>query len=175
MNEPVEQPQTQEAGEDHPAEKLRALIDRIEDALDVGKLNRVEKTISKLHSADVADLLEQLHPDDRKTVIDIIRPQLSDDPEFLTYVDDEIRDEIVALLHPEEVASAIAEMESDDAVALVEDLDKEEREEILSNLPTSARLLVEEGLSFPEDSAGRLMQREMVAVPMFWTVGKTID
>lgn len=160
---------------DRPAEELRALIDRIEDALDAGKLKRVEKTIATLHSADLADLLEQLHPDDRTIVINLIRPQLGDEPEVLTYLNDEVRDEIVALLRPDEMASVLAEMDSDDALALVEDLDEAERQEILASMPTSARLLVEEGLTFPEDSAGRLMQREMVAVPMFWTVGKTID
>ena len=175
MTQTVEQPEAMESAGDRPAEELRALIDRIEDALDAGKLSRVEKTIATLHSADLADLLEQLHPDDRRTVVNLIRPQLGDEPEVLSDLNDEVRDEIVALLRPEEVATVLTEMVTDDAVALVEDLDEEEREEILASMPTSARLLVEEGLSFPEESAGRLMQREMVAVPMFWTVGKTID
>lgn len=175
MSQPADQPEPLQSEGDRPAEELRSLIDRIEDALDAGKLNRVEKTIATLHSADLADLLEQLHPDDRRIVINLIRPQLGDEPEVLSYLNDEVRDEVVALLHPEEVASALAEMESDDALALIEDLDKADREKILASMPTSARLLVEEGLTFPEDSAGRLMQREMVAVPMFWTVGKTID
>lgn len=153
----------------------RDLVDRIEGLLDNAQLEEAERVILELHSADLADLLEQLGPDDRRLVIGLIRPQLSEDPEFLTHLGEAVRVDVLDLLSPEEVARALTELDSDDALYVVEDLDEEKREAVLARLPTSERKLVEEGLTFPEYSAGRLMQREMVAVPMFWTVGKTID
>ena len=78
-------------------------------------------------------------------------------------------------LEPKELAAAVAELESDDAIDLIEDLEADQQREILDNLPPETRALVEEGLTFPEDSAGRLMSRDLVSVPQFWTVGKTLD
>ena len=94
---------------------------------------------------------------------------------MLTHLDEDVREQVLERLEPAEIAGAMVELDSDDAVDLIEDLDEEDREEILASMPTAARMLVEEGLTFPENSAGRLMQREFVAVPMFWTVGKSID
>jgi len=147
----------------------------VEQALEAENEDDVLKHIEPLHSADIADLLEQLSHDHRHSLIAILRPQLSQEPEFLSYLDDDVREEVLEVLHPHEVAGAITELESDDALELIEDLDPDERAKVLESLPASERRILEEGLTFPEDSAGRLMQREVVAVPMFWTVGKTID
>ena len=175
-------PETAAAEEEEPPADEKAavgltdkMVRKIEAALDVGNLRKVEKRLARLHSADVADLLERLDREDRDTVVDIIRPQLQVDAEVLTHLDEDVREQIFERLEPEEIAGAMVELDSDDALDLIEDLDEEDREEILASMPTAARLLVEEGLTFPEDSAGRLMQREFVAVPMFWTVGRTID
>lgn len=163
-------------GETAPAIGLtNKMVRKIEAALDDNNLRRVEKRLARLHSADLADLLERLSKDDRDTVIDLIRPQLQVDAEVLTHLDEDVREQVLERLEPEEIAGAMVELDSDDAVDLIEDLDQEDREQILASMPTAARLLVEEGLTFPENSAGRLMQREFVAVPMFWTVGKSID
>ncbi len=151
------------------------LVRDIEAALDDADLKTVESLLATLHSADLADLLERLHPDDRDTVVGIIRPQLQSDAEVLAYLNDDVREQVLERLEPEEIAGALTELDSDDALDLIEDLDEETRARILASLPTAERRLVEEGLTFPERSAGRLMQREFVAVPMFWTVGKTID
>ncbi len=171
-----------EAGEDIAQEEAtpaigltNKMVRKIEAALDDNNLRRVEKRLARLHSADLADLLERLSKDDRDTVIDLIRPQLQVDAEVLTHLDEDVREQVLERLEPEEIAGAMVELDSDDAVDLIEDLDEEDREQILASMPTAARLLVEEGLTFPENSAGRLMQREFVAVPMFWTVGKSID
>ncbi|NNG04460.1 MAG: magnesium transporter [Inquilinus sp.] len=151
------------------------MVRKIEAALDDGNLRKVEKRLARLHSADVADLLERLNKDDRETVVDIIRPQLQVDAEILTHLDEDVREQIFERLEPAEIAGAMVGLDSDDALDLIEDLDDEDREEILASMPAAERLQVEQGLTFPEDSAGRLMQREFVAVPMFWTVGKSID
>ncbi len=183
MNDPVPAPEVAEqAAEEALPEEASApvgltdkLVRKIETALDDHNLRKVEKRLAKLHSADLADLLERLHRDDRDTVVDIIRPQLQSDPDVLTHLQEGVREQVLERLEPEEIAGALVELDSDDALDLVEDLDEEEREQILASMPAAARMLVEEGLTFPENSAGRLMQREFVAVPMFWTVGKTID
>jgi len=183
MNDPVPAPEVaeqaaEEALQDEAPPSVGLtdkLVRKIEAALDDHNLRKVENRLAKLHSADLADLLERLHRDDRDTVVDIIRPQLQSDPDVLTHLQEDVRDQVLERLEPEEIAGALVELDSDDALDLVEDLDEEEREQILASMPAAARLLVEQGLTFPENSAGRLMQREFVAVPMFWTVGKTID
>lgn len=153
----------------------RALVDEVEEALEHDNLGKIGKLVAGLHSADLADLLELLPADDRATVVGVIRPQLRIDADVLAYLDEEIRDQVVAMLSPDEVAAALAELDSDDALALIEGLDDDERATVMARLPAAMRRVVEEGLTYPEYSAGRLMQREFVAVPMFWTVGKTID
>ena len=183
MNDPVPAPEVAEKAAEVPGQDeappavglTDKLVRKIETALDDHNLRKVEKRLAKLHSADLADLLERLHRDDRDTVVEIIRPQLQSDPDVLTHLQEDVRDQVLERLEPEEIAGALVELDSDDALDLVEDLDEEEREQILASMPAAARMLVEEGLTFPENSAGRLMQREFVAVPMFWTVGKTID
>ena len=152
-----------------------AVVDAVETAIDEARLNTVEKIVTTLHTADLADLLTELHPDDRNTVVAVIRPTLRIDGEVLTYLTEEVRDDVLALLDPDEIAGALRELETDDALDLIADLEIDVRQSILSNLPVAARRLLQEGLSFPEYSAGRLMQREFVALPLFWTVGKAID
>ncbi len=166
------------------------LIEAVEEALDAAAEEtapsadgapagdaaaEAQRLVAPLHAADLADLLEHLHPDHRTQLVDLIRPRIIDDPEMLSHLDEEVRGQVLPLLAPQEIAQALAELDSDDALGLAEDLADDIREAVLEALPARERLLVEEGLTFPEYSAGRLMQREVVAVPMFWTVGKTID
>ena len=168
--------QPPEGAEDETdAEAMARVQALVEEALDEGRTDDVTALIDPLHSADIADLLEQLTLERRQGLTAVLRPQLADDPEFLSHLDEDVREDVLELLHPAEVAEALVELESDDALELIEDLDPEQRQEILGSMPAADRALLEEGLAFPEDSAGRLMQREVVAVPMFWTVGKTID
>lgn len=161
-----------EAGERDYA-PLSDLVQQVRDWLDRNRLDRIEALTSELHSADLADLLEQVGSEERRLLLRILRPNL--DPELLTHLDGSIREELVEILEPREIAAAVAEMESDDAIDLIEDLDEDRRAEILAALPAEARAQVEEGLTYPEYSAGRLMQRDLVAVPQFWTVGKVLD
>ncbi len=150
-----------------------AVVSAIRAALDAGDARRVRRLIRPLHPADVADLLERLKPDSRRRAVDALRDGL--DPHVLAELDETVREEVVEQLGAREVAAAVAALETDDAVELVEDLDDEVRKQVLDAVPEEERALVQEGLRYPEDSAGRLMQRELVAVPNFWTVGETID
>jgi len=143
------------------------------EALAAGDGARVKELIAPLHYADVADLLEHLSAEERHALIDVIRDGF--DAEILSELDETVRDEIIEWLGIADVAAAVAELESDDAVQIIEELDEAEQQKVLEAIPAGERTLIEEGLAYPEDSAGRLMQRELVTVPTFWNVGQTID
>ncbi|HLB81348.1 MAG TPA: magnesium transporter, partial [Dongiaceae bacterium] len=148
-------------------------IDEIREALAAGRIERVMELAEPLHAADVADLLEHLSRDERALYLRIARHVI--DPETLTYLDETVREEVMELLGPQELAAAVARLDSDDAVEVLEDLEDEAKQRILDSIPAAERALLEQGLTYPDDSAGRMMQRELVAVPSFWTVGETID
>lgn len=142
-------------------------------ALDAGDTQRCEDIALGLHAADLADLIERLAPPERHLLVALIGPHLA--PEILTFLEDPVREEILRWMEAEHVAAAVTELETDDAVGIVEGLEAPVQAEVLGHLEDEDRALVEEALSWPEDSAGRLMQREFVALPSFWTVGDTID
>ncbi len=150
-----------------------AVVRAVSAALETGDGERVRRLIGPLHYSDVADLLERLRPEARRRVIEVMGDEF--EPEVLTELDEAVREEIVEQLSAKEVAAAVAELDTDDAVELMEDLDKQVRQQVLDEIPAEERALLEEGLAYPEESAGRLMQRETVAVPSYWTVGETID
>ena len=133
----------------------------------------VRTLIAELHPADAADLLERLGADERARVVEILRSDF--DSEILSELDETVRDHVVECLGVENVAVVIVGMDSDDALEVVEELDEDEQQQVLDAIPVGDRTLIEEGLSYPEDSAGRLMQREVVTIPTFWNVGETID
>ncbi|MCE2510877.1 MAG: magnesium transporter [Alphaproteobacteria bacterium] len=147
----------------------RAVIEALEAKDKAGVWTLVES----LHAADVADLVEHLSGDRRKDLVEILPPTLHAD--LLAHLDETVREEVVSYLGPKEVAAAVGELESDDAVEVIQELDTKERQEVLGAVPPEERAILEEGLTYPEESAGRMMQREMVVVPSYWTVGETID
>jgi len=134
---------------------------------------RARALVSSLHYADVADLLERVSPEERRLIIDVLWDEFG--PEVLAELDEAVRDEVIDEIGIESVAAAVQEMESDDAVQIVEELEAHEQQQILDSIPAPDRTIIEAGLAYPEDSAGRLMQRELVTVPAYWTVGQTID
>jgi magnesium transporter len=145
----------------------------VEDALEAEDAQRVVELVEPLHVADLADLLEYLTRDERHRTVEILGAGL--EPEVLVYLDPAVREEVIEQLGPQGLARALSALDSDDAVEIFEDLDEEFQSRILATLPKAYRTLLEESLSYPEDSAGRLMQRETIAVPSAWTVGETID
>ncbi|EKE75098.1 magnesium transporter [Oceanibaculum indicum] len=146
---------------------------KVAKAIDEEKLKKAGKLARRLHAADLADLLERLSYEQRAILLEVLREGF--DPEVLPYLDENVRDDVIEILGPEAVGRAIAELDSDDAIAIIEDLEDAEKQAILEAVEPTGRALLEEGLTFPEYSAGRLMQRELVAVPSHWTVGQTID
>ena len=149
------------------------LVFAVQDALSEERVAEVEELVGDLHEADAADLLESLNREERKLLVELLG--VTFDPEILPYLDASVREEVIEWLGPTGLARAVSELDSDDAVEVFEDLDEEFQHRILSQLPQAHRMVLEEGLSYPEDSAGRLMQREFVVVPSAWTVGETID
>src|SRR5438034_11332750 len=129
--------------------------------------------VAELHEADLGDLIAALEPDDRVTLVELTSTDF--DFSALNEVDDSVREEILEELEPETVAEGVRELESDDAVQLLEGLDQEDKEEILEKLPPSERVALERSLLYPENSAGRRIQAEFIAVPPDWTVGQAID
>jgi len=133
----------------------------------------LREQVGGLHESELGDLLESINAAQRQSLVRL----LGDDFDFasLTEVDEAIRLEIVDNLPNDKIALALGELESDDAVYILEDLDEEDQQEILASLPFTERVRLRRALDYPEDTAGRRMQTEFVAVPPFWTVGQTID
>ncbi len=129
--------------------------------------------VSGLHQSELGDLLEALLPEQRRALVDLMGTDF--DFSSLTEVDEAIRLDIVDSLPNDQIAQAVQELDSDDAVYILEDLDQEDQEEILAQLPFTERIRLRRALDYPEETAGRRMQTEFVAVPPFWTVGQTID
>jgi magnesium transporter len=125
------------------------------------------------HEADIAELITLLQPDLRRSLIALMGADLA--PEVFAEFDDNIRDAALEAVDSDTLAATVQQLDSDDAVFVLEDMDVAERDEVLQRIPTTDRLILQRSLDFPEDSAGRLMQTEFVAVPPFWSVGQTID
>ena len=137
--------------------------------------NRVDLTevLEPLHPADIADIIEQLNTTDRARFIRLYDTEFYGD--ILSEIDEHIREEVIAELKPDVLAEAVRDLESDDVVDIVEDLEDEQKETILKALDEGDRVAVQSLLSYPERSAGRLMQREVVMAPEHWSVGMAID
>jgi len=150
-----------------------ALVRAVIEAADAGDRDRVRRLIGPLHYSDVADLLERLDSEQRKRVVAFAGADL--DPDVLAELDDSVREEVMELLSPKQIAEAVSELETDDAVSLIEDLDKETQKQVLAQVEPEERAGIEQSLALPEDSAGRMMQRDPVSIPETWTVGETID
>lgn len=149
------------------------LVRAVSDALENDDSAEARRIATELHEADLADLLEQLDREERAQLVKVLGNEF--ELEVLTYLDDSVREDIVEAMEPRHLASSLSDLHSDDAVDIFEDLDEEAQQRVLAALPKADRLVLEESLSFPEDSAGRIMQRELLAVPSNWTVGETID
>ncbi|MFD1703985.1 magnesium transporter [Methylopila henanensis] len=134
---------------------------------------RVCELAGDLHESDVGDLIETLEPDDRPKLIELLGKEF--DFTALTEVDETVRVRLLEELPPETVAEGVRDIDSDDAVYILEDLDEVDRARILDQLPAPDRVALTRSLDFPEESAGRRMQNEFVATPPFWTVGHVID
>ncbi|HEY7999243.1 MAG TPA: magnesium transporter [Pseudolabrys sp.] len=148
-------------------------VAQVAQAVDASDPAALRALAGDLHESDQGALLEALEPDKRPRLVELLGIHF--DFSALTEVDDAVREEILEEMPPRQVAEGVRELESDDAVAILEDLPKEEQAEILEQLPPPERVALARSLDYPEDSAGRRMQMEFIAVPPAWNVGQAID
>ena len=133
----------------------------------------INQTLKDLHPSDVANLIENLNPETRSKLIEIEEFDL--EAEIFIEINESIQTEVLQILSTDSIAKILKRSESDNAIAVLENLELNKKNSVLDKLPPKDRFLLEEGLSYPEDSAARLMQREFTAVPSNWSVGQTID
>lgn len=150
-----------------------ARVFSVVQSLDRDDAAAVRAAVADLHYADLADLFETLSPEHRAKLVEVLRRRFP--AEVIPELDEGIRDEVAGQLGTQDLAAAIVDLDSDDALYLIEGLEESKRRQVLHAIPAALRRQMEEALAFPEESAGRLMQREVVAVPLFWTVGQAID
>ena len=148
-------------------------ITTFSDKINISDLQFINQTVKDLHPSDIANLIENLPYETRVKLIEIESFNIA--PEIFIELNESIQAEVLQLLSIDSVSNIIKRLESDDAVAILENLELDKKNLILEKLPPKDRFLLEEGLSYPEDSAARIMQREFTAIPSDWTVGQTID
>ena len=148
-------------------------VEKVLDAVDAGDDETARQLVQPLHPADIADLIELAAHDEREGLVKALAGIIS--PDVLAEMNDYVREGLLDEMEPQQVADIAGQLETDDAVALIEDLDRDEQQAVLQRMEPDDRAVVEEALSYPEDSAGRLMQRDLCCVPEHWKVGQVID
>lgn len=170
MSEPA---QTLSYSNEATPSPVENLLMQLANAIRQDRLEDLRTEILDLHPADLGDLLEGLSRDERTTVLRTFGEELA--PELLIEVEGVVLDDVLEHLDDQVISENLTELNSDDAIDLLEDLDEDAKQRILSSLPAAERWAVEDALRYPEFSAGRLMAREFVTVPADWNVGQTID
>jgi magnesium transporter len=150
-------------------EFVRAVLDAVEQ----GDPEAARALVEPLHPADIADLFELTPHEERADLAKAITDLL--DADVFAEMNDYVREDLIDALEPHQVADIASELDTDDAVAIIEDMEEDDQRAVLRALDPDDRAAIEEALSYPEESAGRLMQREMIAVPEHWSVGDAID
>jgi magnesium transporter len=149
------------------------LVEAVTEALEDADRERLVSLVEDLPAPDTADLIELLEPDERIHLIQSLGPDF--DYEALSELDETVRDQVSEALPNEILAKAVTELDTDDAAYVLEGLGESDKEEILAQLATSDRAALERNLDYPEETAGRLMQADFVAVAPYWNVGQVID
>ncbi|WP_157215618.1 magnesium transporter [Flavisphingomonas formosensis] len=150
-------------------EFVRDVLDRVGE----GDAEGARALVAPLHPADIADLFELVPSEMRRSLAAALADLL--DADVLAEMNEWVRDELIDALEPHEVAEIATQLDTDDAVAIIEELEEEDQRAVLRAMEPDDRAAIEEALSYPEESAGRLMQRDLIAVPEHWTVGDVLD
>jgi len=148
-------------------------VTEVLDAVDDGDVETARRLVEPLHPADVADLIELARADEREGLVAALAELV--DADVIAEMNDYVREVLVGEMAPERVAEIAGELETDDAVAIIEDLEEDEQRAVLRAMEPDERAAIEEALSYGEETAGRLMQRDLIAVPEHWSVGQVID
>jgi magnesium transporter len=150
-----------------------AFVAAVTEAIGAADAERLRGLVEDFHESDLGDLIEALESENRPRLVELLGRDF--DFAALTEVDEAVREEILEELKTQTVVDGVRELDSDDAITILESFDEAEQAEILDQLPDIERVALQRSLDYPEDSAGRRMQTEFIAVPPFWTVGQTID
>ena len=169
MQEPVANPLSETAIAPPSAERVAAL----QGALKAQATAEIKALCKDVKAPDLADLIELLEPDERIELIQRLGPDF--DPEVLSELDESVRDQLSEALPNSVLAKAVAELDTDDAAYVLGSLEEADKRDVLAQIPSQDRAALERNLEYPEETAGRLMQTDFVAVPPFWTVGQVID
>ena len=151
----------------------KEFINTFSEKIQSSDIKFINQTLKDLHESDVANLIENLSNETRIKLIEL--EEFNIDPDIFIELNESIQSEVLQLLSVESIINILKRLESDDSIKILENLDKNKKVLILEKLPPKDKFLLEEGLSYPEDSAARIMQREFTAVPSNWSVGQTID
>ncbi len=141
--------------------------------LENDKQAALKDLIKDMHAVELADLLKLLNSYEREKFVKLLGNDF--DPDILTELGSPVREELVAYMPSRVLVNMVRDLESDDAVDLLDDLKQEEQREILEQIPEVDRAILQRSLDYSEDSAGRLMRSDLVAVPPFWNVGQVLD
>ena len=145
----------------------------IAEKISINDADFISKSFDEMHPSDAADIIEHLNPNDRENLLKLNNFKIA--PEVFVELNESIQSEIINHLSTESIVYILKNLESDDAIKVIENLDEKNKNDILSSLPPKDRFALLESLSFPEDSAARIMQRQFTAIPSNWSVGQTID
>ena len=148
-------------------------VERVLDAVEAGDHDTARKLVEPLHPADVADLIELAARDEREGLVAALADIV--DADVYAELNEYVREDVIEEMEPQQVADLAAQLDTDDAVALIEDLEQDEQLAVLRAMEPDDRAAVEEALTYGEETAGRLMQRDLIAVPEHWKVGQVID
>ena len=151
----------------------KEFVNTFSEKIQSSDIQFINQTLKDLHEADIANLIENLSNETRVKLNEL--EEFNIDPDIFIELNESIQSEVLQLLSTESIINIIKRLESDDSIKILENLEKSKKESVLEKLPPKDKFLLEEGLSYPEDSAARIMQREFTAVPSNWSVGQTID
>ncbi len=168
----MQQPIPEDESEENPGTRLE-VVASVREFLTDGAVEPLRRIAASLKAPDLADLIELLEPGERVRLIDTLGTGF--DPEVFSELDPSVRDQLSEDLPNELLARIVTNLDTDDAAYVIANLEKEDQQDILSQMPSSDRAALERNLEYPEETAGRLMQTDFVAVPKFWTVGQVID
>ena len=151
----------------------KEFIKVVTDKISSNDAQFITNSFKEMHPADAADIIEHLNQNDRESLIKLNNFKI--DPEVFIELNESIQSEIITYLSSNSIVTILKNLESDDAIKILENVDEKDKNVILSSLPPKDRFALLESLSYPEDSAARIMQREFTAIPSNWSVGQTID
>ncbi len=151
----------------------KEFIKVVTDKISLNDAEFLSNSFKEMHPADAADIVEHLSQNDRESLIKLNNFKI--DPEVFVELNESIQSEMITYLSSDSIVNILKNLESDDAIQILENVDEKDKNTILGSLPPKDRFALLESLSYPEDSAARIMQREFTAIPNNWSVGQTID